>query len=118
MIRVIAEQGDPASRIENRIGEPAANPYLYLTSQIWAGLDGIDQKLEPGEPVETPYNNGAERLPGSLAAAVRNLDNSKLFRKCLGNQFVDYYLTIKNAEIDRFMQTVTDWEQREYFEIF
>ena len=118
MIRVIAEQGDPASRIENRTGEPAANPYLYLTSQIWAGLDGIDQKLEPGEPVETPYNNGAERLPGSLAAAANNLHNSKLFRKCLGNQFVDYYLAIKNAEIDRFMQTVTDWEQREYFEIF
>jgi len=118
MIRVVGGQGDPASRIENRIGEPAANPYLYLMSQIWAGLDGIDQKLDPGAPVENPYDCQAQRFPASLAAATGNLANSKLYRDRLGDQFVDYYLAIKNAEIDRFMQTVTDWEQREYFEIF
>ena len=118
MIRVIGGPDDPASRVENRIGEPAANPYLYLTSQIWSGLDGIDQKLEPGAPVETPYDCKAERIPATLVDAVNNLQTSRFFRQRLGDQFVDYYLTIKNAEIDRFMQTVTDWEQREYFEIF
>ncbi len=118
MARVIGGENDPASRIENRVGEPSANPYLYIMSQIWSGLDGIDQKLELGLPVETPYEVDEKRLPGSLAAAVNNLGNSQLFRQRLGDQFVDYYLTIKNAEIDRFMQTVTDWEQREYFEIF
>lgn len=118
MIRVISGPDDPASRIENRIGEPAANPYLYLMAQIWSGLDGIDNKRDPGPPVETPYDCDAQRIPASLAAATANLQKSKLFRKQLGDQFVDYYLTIKNAEVDRFMQTVTDWEQREYFEIF
>ena len=118
MLRVISGINDPASRIENRVGEPAANPYLYFMSQIWAGLDGIDKKLDPGAPVETPYDCQADRLPGNLMVAGKNLKNSRLFRNRLGDQFVDYYLTIKNAEIDRFMQTVTDWEQREYFEIF
>ncbi|HFC04146.1 MAG TPA: glutamine synthetase, partial [Rhizobiales bacterium] len=118
MIRVIGGTDDPASRVENRVGEPAANPYLYLTSQVWSGLDGIDQKLEPGAPVETPYDCKAERIPATLVDAVNNLQTSRFFRQRLGDQFVDYYLTIKNAEIDRFMQTVTDWEQREYFEIF
>jgi glutamine synthetase len=40
------------------------------------------------------------------------------FRKALGEQFVDYYVHIKNAEIDRFQAEVSDWEQREYFEMF
>ena len=42
MVRVLGGPGDPATRIENRVGEPAANPYLYIASQIAAGLDGID----------------------------------------------------------------------------
>ena len=43
MIRVLGGAGDPATRLENRIGEPAANPYLYMASQILSGLDGIDR---------------------------------------------------------------------------
>ena len=107
-----------ASRLENRIGEPAANPYLYMMSQIWSGLDGIDNNLSPGAAVETPYDCQAEKLPTNMAIAANNLRASKLFRQRLGDQFVDYYLTIKDAEFSRFMSTVTDWEQREYFEIF
>ncbi len=118
MLRVISDKDDPASRIENRVGEPVANPYLYLMSQIWSGIDGIDKKLDPGLPVETPYKCQAERLPTDLMKAADNLRNSQLFRNRLGDLFVDYYLTIKKAEFDRFMHTVTDWEQREYFEIF
>ena len=48
MLRVLGGPGDAATRIENRIGEPAANPYLYLASQILSGLDGLDRKLDPG----------------------------------------------------------------------
>jgi glutamine synthetase len=46
MLRVVGECGDAATRIENRIGEPAANPYLYLASQIHAGLDGMARQLK------------------------------------------------------------------------
>ena len=56
MIRVLGGPDDPATRMENRIGEPSANPYLYILSQIVAGLDGIENKLEPGPPDDDPYN--------------------------------------------------------------
>ncbi len=56
MARVLGAPFDPATRIENRIGEPSANPYLYIAAQIVSGLDGIAQKREPrpagAEPVQ------------------------------------------------------------------
>ena len=67
MIRVLGGAGDPATRLENRIGEPAANPYLYMASQILSGLDGVDRKLDPGPSADTPYETKAELLPKSLA---------------------------------------------------
>ena len=59
MIRVLGGAGDPATRLENRIGEPAANPYLYMASQILSGLDGVDRKLDPGPSADTPYETKA-----------------------------------------------------------
>ena len=50
MIRVLGQPGDAATRLENRVGEPAANPYLYMASQIYAGLDGVARRLDPGLP--------------------------------------------------------------------
>ena len=50
--------------------------------------------------------------------AVAALDGSAFFRNCLGSQFIDYLVHIKQAEIARFLGEVTDWEQREYFDIF
>jgi glutamine synthetase len=55
MLRVLGGANDPASRIENRAGEPAANPYLFIASQIVAGLDGIDRNLEPWPADDAPY---------------------------------------------------------------
>jgi glutamine synthetase len=118
MIRVLGGANDPATRLENRIGEPAANPYLYMASQILAGLDGIDRKLDPGPSADTPYETKAELLPKSLREAVSALHDDAFFRQALGEQFVDYYVHIKNAEIERFQAEVSDWEHREYFEMF
>ena len=118
MIRVLAGPGDPASRLENRIGEPAANPYLYMASQVLAGLDGLERRLDPGQSADTPYDTEAEFLPKSLAEAVAALRADTFFREKLGATFVDYLLTIKDAEIARFQAEVTDWEHREYFEMF
>ncbi len=70
MIRVLGGAGDPATRLENRIGEPAANPYLYMASQILSGLDGVDRKLDPGPSADTPYETKAALLPKSLREAV------------------------------------------------
>jgi glutamine synthetase len=118
MIRVLGGPGDAATRLENRIGEPAANPYLYMASQILAGLDGIDRSLDPGVSADVPYETEARFLPTSLREAVLALKDDSFFRAALGAQFVDYYVHIKNAEIERFQLEVTEWEQREYFEIF
>jgi glutamine synthetase len=118
MARVLSGADDSAARIENRIGEPAANPYLYLASQVIAGLDGIKNRIDPGPPTSAPYDCDAESLPTSLEQAINLLDASKLFRDVLGEGFIDYFCHIKRAEIARFHNQVTDWEQREYFDLF
>jgi glutamine synthetase len=118
MVRVLGGAGQPATRLENRIGEPAANPYLYMASQILSGLDGVDRALEPGPSADTPYEAKAALLPKSLQEAVAALKDDPFFREAFGSGFVDYYVHIKNAEIERFQAEVSDWEHREYFEMF
>jgi glutamine synthetase len=117
MVRVLGAPGDPATHLENRIGEPAANPYLYMAAQIAAGLDGIDRKLDPGPSADRPYETAAPLLPKSLQEALAELRADSFFRAAFGDGFVDYYLRLKTAEVERFESEVTDWEQREYFEI-
>ncbi len=60
----------------------------------------------------------AKLLPTSLREAVFALRDDPFFRDALGEKFVDYFVFIKNAEIERFQAEVTEWEQREYFEMF
>ncbi|MDQ0512910.1 glutamine synthetase family protein [Ancylobacter amanitiformis] len=118
MIRVLGGPGDPGTRLENRVGEPAANPYLYMASQILAGMDGVTRRLDPGPSADVPYEASRPPLPRTLAQAVAALDANAFFREAMGDTFVDYYVHIKNAEIARFDAEVSDWEHREYFEIF
>jgi glutamine synthetase len=118
MIRVLSAPGDSASRLENRVGEPAANPYLYIASQALAGLDGMERRLDPGPSADAPYDTDAVPLPKSLPEALAALRQDRFFREKLGSAFVDYVLSIKDAEIARFLSEVTDWEQREYFEMY
>jgi len=77
MIRVLGGPEDPATRLENRIGEPAANPYLYMASQVLAGLDGIDRKLTPPLSADTPYETKAPLLPLRILR-LRTLAGSNL----------------------------------------
>jgi glutamine synthetase len=125
MVRAIGRPGDAATHLENRIGEPAANPYLYIASQIATGLDGIARDLAPPPSADTPYETEAEKMPKNLAEALDDLRANKCFRSEFGDFFVDYYLRIKEAEIARFRvdhaadsMDVTPWEQKEYFDLF
>ena len=118
MVRVLGAAGEDAVRLENRVGEPAANPYLYMASQIFTGLDGIARALEPGLSADTPYETQAPLLPKSLDEALRALRDDACLAKGFGRDFIDYYLRIKEAEIARFQSEITEWEQREYFELF
>ena len=126
MLRVLGGPGDPSTRIENRIGEPGANPYLYFASQIHSGLDGLNRKLQPGEPERKPYDSKAQLLPRSLDEAIGHLKASKVMREAMGTAFVDYYCRIKEAEVERFSlaskdagddREVSEWEHREYFDL-
>lgn len=118
MLRTLMRPGDPASRIENRVAETAANPYLFFASQIFAGLSGIERDLAPPDPVETPYDSDAPGLPESMIAAVEAFEAGSLFRDRLGEEFVRWFARIKRAEWDRYLKTVSEWEQREYFSLY
>jgi len=126
MLRVLGGPGDPATRIENRIGEPGANPYLYFASQIHCGLDGMLRKLPLPSPSKSPYEEKAQMLPRSLSEAIGHLKASRPLREGMGSTFVDYYCRIKEAEIERFKlaskdagddREVSEWEHREYFDL-
>ena len=118
MIRGLMAPGDKASRVENRVAEPAANPYLYFASQILSGLDGIERGLSAPPPVENPYESDATLLPKSLIAAIERFEVSDFYKKALGPEVVSYLAHIKRAEWERYLTTISDWEQREYFSLF
>jgi glutamine synthetase len=128
MMRVLGGGSDPATRLENRIGEPAANPYLYMASQIVAGLAGVADKRDPGPSDDEPYTAERTRLPTSLPEALDALDGDALFRAALGDVFIDYYVRLKRTEAGRYLahlkdtgasgDEVTEWEQNEYFDFF
>jgi glutamine synthetase len=120
MLRVIGSAADGATRIENRIGEPAANPYLYMAAQIHAGLDGIERRLAPPRATGAPYGAEAVRIPTSLAEALQALPADPALVAAFGQDFCDYYLQIKRSERDRFEQAQDqdDFQRREYFSRF
>ncbi|SHK97018.1 L-glutamine synthetase [Pseudonocardia thermophila] len=118
MVRAVGGSGDPGTRLENRFGEPAANPYLYIASQIISGIDGIDRGLAAPPPTTDPYRTEAPALPSNLGAAIDALAADQVFRTALGDVVVDWYVRLKRAEFGRYLRHVSDWEQREYFDIF
>jgi glutamine synthetase len=115
MVRVLGQPGDAATRLENRAGEPAANPYLTMAAQIAAGLDGVDRGTDPGPAAGSPYDSDAPPLPRSLADALAALRGSTCMADAFGPFFVDYFARLKEAEIERFLSEVTEWEHKEYF---
>ena len=118
MMRVLGGAGQTATRIENRVGEPTANPYLYLASQVFSGIDGIQRELDPGPSADSPYDTPADHLPRSLDEALQRLREDPYLCAQFGQSFVDYLCHIKQAEIARFNLEVSDWEHREYFDLF
>ncbi len=120
-IRAIPSQSGKSARIEYRLAGADINPYIAMAASLAAGLYGIEQQLDPGEP----YNQNAytapegrfEPLPVSLAQAAEVLAGSAQVKDCLGEGFVEHYLLTREWEIREFQKAVTDWELRRYFEI-
>ena len=129
MLRVLGGPNDPATRIENRAGEPMANPYLFIASQVIAGLDGVDNTRDPGPSEEEPYTADRPKLPVTLGDALKLAGEDALYREQLGPVFMDYYTRFKGTELGRFEAYLkernlplgtetTEWEQNEYFDFF
>jgi glutamine synthetase len=115
MVRIPPERGS-GSRMEVRLGDATANPYLAMAAVAGAIYIGIRDKLEPPAPLEGyGYDpESAPMLPANLAAALDALEADAALAEVLGEYFVTSFLTYKRNEVERFERFVTDWELREY----
>jgi glutamine synthetase len=105
-VRVPPGTGE-ASRLEVRVGDAAANPYLLAASIVAAGLDGMERELRPSEIPAMP-------LPTTLDTALAELEGDDILVEALGKELIRVYIALKVRECKRFANTVTDWEWNEY----
>jgi glutamine synthetase len=115
MVRIPPERGR-ASRLELRLGDASANPYLITAGLLAAAGLGMRDGLEPPEPLEGyGYDpEKAPKLPTSLGEALDALEADTELIEQLGLPFVNAFVTYKRHEVARYQQYVTDWEFREY----
>ena len=122
MIRIPAP-----GRIENRSADGAANPYLVMAVMLAAGLDGIDNKIDPGKRnddnlYEVPADELRRReigvLPRSLKEAVDCLEADEVIKQALGSEYADYYIKVKNEEWRQYHNTVSEWEADNYLGLY
>jgi glutamine synthetase len=115
MVRIPPERGG-AARMEVRLGDATANPYLAMAAVSAAIYLGVRDKLEPAAPLEGyGYDPAsAPMLPQSLPEALDALEADTALAEVVGEFFVNSFLTYKRNEVERFSRFVTDWEFREY----
>ena len=121
MLRVIIDSASPqASRIENRIGSPMANPYLYIASQIYSGLAGITRGLLPPDVSSLENTERAAKLPASLGDAIKALCADDALKNSFGADVIAWFAQIKSQEIERYTAAPDkdDWIRCEYFSRF
>ncbi|GAB6181657.1 type I glutamate--ammonia ligase [Desulfotomaculum defluvii] len=120
MIRVPFARGEN-TRLENRLPAADTNPYLTAAAILAASLDGIINKIEPpaSSDGKNPYEQSElEKLPMSLPEALAELQRNPVICSYLGRDFIQHYVTLRLAEWQRFQNHISDWEIKEYFELF
>ncbi|WP_336361379.1 glutamine synthetase family protein [Haladaptatus sp. ZSTT2] len=118
VLRIPPELGS-ASRIEHRVPDTSINPYLAMAATLAAGLDGIKNETDPGEPTtKNAYNEDYETLPRTLWGALQHLEQDEVLRDALGDDLVTEFIKIKRDEFDRYQNHVTSWERDEYVDEF
>jgi glutamine synthetase len=118
LVRVPKERG-AATRLEIRLGDGTANPYLAYAAALAGGLDGIRRELEPPAPIEgmiyeLPEDVQGLALPTTFQEALEALEADAVIHDALGGPLVETFRVIKGAELERFRSWVTDWEFEEY----
>jgi glutamine synthetase len=114
--RVLGHQS--SLRVENRIPGADINPYLAFAAMLVAGLAGIEEELELGEPYSGDAYAASDLVgvPQSLEEATHLFDSSALARRALGDDVVDHYVHAARTELSKFASTVTCWERQRHFE--
>ena len=121
MVR-IPDQG----RFELRLMDGSANPYLLQAGVIAAGLDGLNNKIDPGKPLHcNMYEDHAKypdlpKLPNDLEESLGRLKNNKMINDAFGEDVIKSYLKLRSAELKEFKdkenfdktKPITDWERR------
>jgi glutamine synthetase len=114
--RVPPERG-PATRLEIRVGDGSANPYLAIAVLLQAGLHGLREKIDPPAPVSGDAyraEDGGDLLPQSLEEALDALEADELLAEAIGPEIVAPFLAMKRFEIERHRAYVSEWELTEY----
>jgi glutamine synthetase len=125
LIRVprYSEGREKSTRLELRCPDPSCNPYLTFAVMLAAGLKGIEDKIEPSDPVEEDVYGFEDSklakfyiktLPVNLGEAIEEFKRSKLMKEALGEHMFNKYLEVKTAEWNEFQRVVTDWELQKY----
>ena len=116
-----------AGRIENRVVDGAANPYLAHAALLAAGLDGIKRELPAGKrndknlyelELDELIAEGIDFLPSSLSEALDALEEDEVVRNSLGTTYSTYYLQVKRDEWKRYLNTISQWEIENYLGVF
>ncbi|SNQ59664.1 type I glutamate--ammonia ligase [Candidatus Methanoperedens nitratireducens] len=122
MIRIPAARG-MSTRVELRSPDPSCNPYLSFAVILMAGLNGVVNQIDPGEPTtlnlfhltdEERKNHGIESLPGSLKEALDYLETDEIIRGALGEHVYADFMRLGRAEWDAYRISVHDWEINRY----
>jgi glutamine synthetase len=126
LVRVPATRG-AATRIELRMPDPSCNPYLALAVMLRAGLDGIEQALDPGPPINKNIYKMSHRerrhlriddLPASLNEALDELEKDALIRETLGEHIFQHFIEAKREEWGNYVRHVSSWETDRYLRIY
>ena len=126
LVRVPAPRG-AATRVELRMPDPSCNPYLALAVMLAAGLDGIEQGIDPGPPINKNIFKMSHRerrhlrideLPANLSEALDAMEKDPLIRETLGDHIFKHFLEAKREEWADYIRQVSSWEHERYLKVY
>jgi glutamine synthetase len=129
LIRIpqISKGSTNSTRIELRCPDPSSNPYLAFAVMLASGLDGIEKKMSPPDPVEENLyhfdaakleSRNIKQLPGTLREALEELRNDEVVAEALGEHVFERFVEAKTEEWDEYRMQVSAWELDRYLEAF
>nr|AAU83585.1 glutamine synthetase [uncultured archaeon GZfos31B6] len=125
--RAIHSMHGSGTRIELRSPDPSCNPYLAFAAILASGLDGIENKIDPGEPIEENIYEmdfheisgaGIDTLPTSLSLALDYLESDAVVQSALGKHVYTAFMRVAAAEWEEYRVQVHQWELDRYLQLF